>query len=79
MKINPNVYLKITPQQLSSMPCPNLRTLVNEGWLTPDKDGLVEFKQLDTALARMGVQGLPKTVLIDGAEKATYEAVRAIR
>jgi hypothetical protein len=69
--------MKITPQQLQQIPCPNLRTLVNEGWLKPDKDGIVEIKELDAALARLGVEGLPKTVLTRGAEKATQAAVAA--
>lgn len=76
MKIGPSVVpLKITQQQLQSIPCPNLRTLVNEGWLTPDKDGIVDLKQLDAALARLGVEGLPKKILVSGAESATHDVV----
>jgi hypothetical protein len=66
---------KISQENLNKIPCPNLRTLVNEGWLTPDKDGLVDLKQLDQALTRLGVEGLAKKTLVDGAGKATAEAV----
>ena len=38
-------HATVTAQQLQSIPCPNLRTLVNEGWLTPDKNGLVQLDQ----------------------------------
>lgn len=61
--------------KLAQIPCPNLRTLVNEGWLTPDANGLVDLKQLDQALKRIGIEGLPKKVLVGGAQKATAEAV----
>lgn len=74
MRIAPTP-LRITQQQLHSIPCPNLRTLVNEGWLTPDASGLVDIKQLDAALKRLGVEGLPRKVLDRGAEAATKEVV----
>jgi hypothetical protein len=61
--------------KLAQIPCPNLRTLVNEGWLTPDANGLVELDQLNKALERLGVEGLPKKVLVGGAQKATAKAV----
>lgn len=61
--------------KLAQIPCPNLRTLVNEGWLTPDANGLVDLTQLDQALKRIGVEGLPKKVLVGGAQKATADAV----
>jgi hypothetical protein len=71
---------RVTPGQfdrakLAQIPCPNLRTLVNEGWLTPDANGLVDLKQLDQALKRIGVEGLPKRILVGGAQKATAEVV----
>lgn len=59
------------PAKLAQILCPNLRTLTNEGLLTPDKDGWVEIKQLTQALEYVGVAGLPKKVLAGGAEKAT--------
>jgi hypothetical protein len=65
----------VDAQKLQSIPCPNLRTLVNEGWLTPDKDGLVRLDQLDAALKRLGVEGLPRKVLVGGAQSATQESV----
>jgi hypothetical protein len=65
----------ITKEQLQAIPCPNLRTLVNEGWLTPDKNGLVDLKQLDAALARLGTTSIPRAVLVGGAKKATAENV----
>jgi hypothetical protein len=71
----PQNTFRIPPEKLATIPCPNLRTLVNEGWLTPDKDGLVEITQLDAALKRLGVEGLPRKILDRGAEKATKEAV----
>lgn len=66
---------QVTREQLQSIPCPNLRTLVNEGWLTPDKDGLVDLKQLDTALQRVGAGTIPRKVLVNGAHGATAEVV----
>jgi hypothetical protein len=71
---NPTPY-RVSKEQLQSIPCPNLRTLVNEGWLTPDKDGIVDIKQLDEALKRLGTQGLPHKILTRGAEAATKEVV----
>jgi hypothetical protein len=65
----------IAPENLAKIPCPNLRTLVNEGWLTPDKDGLVDLKQLDGALQRLGVTAIPRLALVVGAKGATKEAV----
>jgi hypothetical protein len=66
---------RIPPEKLATIPCPNLRTLVNEGWLTPDKDGNVDLKQLDDALKRLGVEALPRKILVGGGEKATHETV----
>jgi hypothetical protein len=66
------VPFRVPADKLAQIPCPNLRTLVKEGWLTPDKDGVVDVKQLDAALARLGVEGLPKTVLTKAAEGATH-------
>jgi hypothetical protein len=65
----------ISAEKLQSIPCPNLRALVNEGWLKPDDAGLVDLKNLDAALNRLGVEPLPRKVLVTGAEKATHEAV----
>jgi len=62
-------------QKLAQIPCPNLRTLVNEGWLTPDANGLVDLKQLEGALARQGIEGSPKKILVDGAQKVTADSV----
>ena len=67
----------VSAQKLQSIPCPNLRTLVNEGWLTPDANGLVQLDQLDAALKRLGVEGIPRKVLVGGAQGATKEAVAA--
>jgi hypothetical protein len=76
MKVASNATpYRVTKEQLQSIPCPNLRTLVNEGLLTPDKDGYVDIKQLDAALAKIGTVGLTKTVLTRGAEGATKEVV----
>jgi hypothetical protein len=66
---------RVSQEKLAQIPCPNLRTLVNEGWLTPDADGLVELKQLDEALRRLGVAGIAKKTLVDGAQRATKAAV----
>lgn len=66
---------RVTRDQLASIPCPNLRTLVNEGYLTPDESGIVDLAQLDVALQRIGVKGLPLKALVGVAEKATHEAV----
>jgi hypothetical protein len=66
---------RISPEKLQSIPCPNLRTLVNEGWLKPDDTGLVDLKDLDVVLNRLGFEALPRKVLANGAEKATHEAV----
>lgn len=71
---NPTAY-RVSKEQLQSIPCPNLRTLVNEGWLTPDKDGIVDIKQLDAALKKLGTEGLPHKILTRGAESATKEVV----
>jgi hypothetical protein len=67
----------VTAQQLQSIPCPNLRTLVNEAWLTPDKNGLVQLDQLDAALKRLGVESIPRKALVGGAQGATKENVAA--
>lgn len=76
MKIAPQpTPYRVTKEQLQSIPCPNLRTLVNEGFLTPDKDGIVDIKQLDEALKRLGTTGIPHKVLTRGAEAATKEVV----
>jgi len=66
---------RIPPEKLATIPCPNLRTLVNEGWLTPDKDGNVDLKQLDDALKRLGVEQTPRKILVGAGEKATHETV----
>jgi hypothetical protein len=66
---------RIPPEKLATIPCPNLRTLVNEGWLTPDADGNVDLKQLDAALTRLGVEAGPRKLLVGAGEKATHEAV----
>lgn len=66
---------RISAEKLQSIPCPNLRALVNEGWLKPDDTGLVDLKDLDAVLNRLGVESLPRKVLVNGAEKATHEAV----
>jgi hypothetical protein len=66
---------RISAEKLQSIPCPNLRALVNEGWLKPDDTGLVDLKDLDAALNRLGVEPLPRKVLVTGAERATHEAV----
>lgn len=71
----PPTPYRVSKEQLQSIPCPNLRTLVNEGWLTPDKDGVVDIKQLDEALQRVGAVGLPNKLLTRGAEAATREVV----
>lgn len=65
----------VSQENLQKIPCPNLRTLVNEGWLTPDKDGLVDLKQLDGALQKLGVTTVPRFALVTGAKNATKEAV----
>jgi hypothetical protein len=66
---------RIPPETLATIPCPNLRALVNEGWLTPDAQGNVDLKQLDDALKRLGVEALPRKVLVDGGEQATRDIV----
>jgi hypothetical protein len=53
--------------QLRQIPCPVLRTLVNEGRLTPDAQGQVDLAQLNTALEQIGVGGIVRKVLVGGA------------
>lgn len=60
---------------LAKIPCPNLRTLANEGWLKIDKDGYVDLDHLHNVLGRVGTTGLPQKVLVGGAQKATAEYV----
>lgn len=60
---------------LAKIPCPNLRTLANEGWLKIDKDGYVDLGHLHTVLGRVGTAGLPQKVLVVGAQKATADYV----
>lgn len=60
---------------LASIPCPNLRTLANEGWLKVDAKGYVDLDHLHTTLGRVGTEGLPQKALVRGAQKATAEYV----
>ncbi len=55
----------------SGLPCPMLSTLVNEGRLTPDKDGRVSVEQMKQALRSVGVSPLLQQVLAHGGANAS--------
>ncbi len=58
---------RVSTETLKQIPCPVLRTLVNEGRLTPDATGIVDLAQLDQALKTVGLSGLPRKALLAGA------------
>ena len=64
----PSVAPRISAEALKQIPCPTLRTLVNEGRFTPDAAGVVDLSQLDTALKSLGLSGLPRKALVMGAD-----------
>jgi len=51
-----------------SIPCPALLALYNHGMLNPDSEGNVSIKDLDHALALIGVSKSVRDVLVKGAE-----------
>jgi hypothetical protein len=55
----------------SGLPCPMLSTLVNEGRLTPDKDGRVSVEQMKGALRSVGISPLMQQVLAHGGASAS--------
>ncbi len=67
---------KVSQEQLNKIPCPNLRTLVNEGWIKIDKDGLADVGNIDEAFKRLGLSSLPRQALVKGGESATAAAVQ---
>lgn len=61
------MLVKLGDPRAVGIPCPTLRTLVNEGLLTPDKDGFVKVEQLRSALKSIGVRGAVLEGLAFGA------------
>jgi hypothetical protein len=63
-------------EKLNEIPCPNLRMLVNEGFLRPDKDGFVWLTNLEDVLRRVaGKTGLVNKILVGGAGNVTKEVL----
>lgn len=61
---------KLNDDRADSIPCPVLKTLVNEGYLTPDAEGKVSIWQLRGALKKIGVGFLPRQALALAAKTA---------
>lgn len=59
---------KLRDPRAESIPCPVLRTLVNEDLLTPDKDGMVDVAQLKRALKEIGISAPVRALLAGGAK-----------
>jgi hypothetical protein len=59
---------KLGNPKANLIPCPVIRTLINEGMLTPDKDGMVEISQLRKALKDIGIAAVPREMLAFGAK-----------
>ena len=51
------------------MPCPALLSLYNNGDLKPAQDGTVDMKELDQALAGMGLGSTARGALLDGTDE----------
>lgn len=60
---------KLGREDAKNIPCPVIRTLINEELITPDKDGLVNTDQLNEALKTIGVGLVPRMGLIAGVPK----------
>lgn len=59
---------KLRDPRAESIPCPVLRTLVNEDKLTPNADGFVKIDQLRSALKDIGIRGAALQGLAFGAK-----------
>lgn len=61
---------KLNDDRADTIPCPVLRTLVNEGYLSVDQNGMVSIWQLRSALKKIGVGFLPRQALALAAKTA---------
>ncbi|HEY1100524.1 MAG TPA: hypothetical protein VGF99_16405, partial [Myxococcota bacterium] len=68
----------VSTETLQQVPCPVLRTLVNEGRITPNASGVVELRQLDGALKSIGLSGLVRKVLVGGADATRKDHAGAL-
>jgi hypothetical protein len=60
---------KLGDPRAATIPCPVLRTLVGEGLLTPDKNGMVDVAQLKSALKKIGLSFGAREGLAFGAKQ----------
>ena len=66
----PSIVDKLKDERADEIPCPMLRTLINEDILPVAADGTVTTKDLNKALKAVGVKFLPRMGLVFGAKQA---------
>lgn len=66
----PAIVDKLKDERADEIPCPMLRTLINEDVLPVAADGTVRIKDLNKALKKVGVKFLPRLGLVFGAKQA---------